>query len=209
MFLVCVSECVYKVLHKSRSETREIKSEKETWWWQQKRRKKYAEKVQWNEKSADYCLANRKTKGNVLTKFSMKMRAFSSFFYISMCIYVCVCVLCSFWPNQSHWPIEAPFRCPPLPWLDCHFALHQFHLSVYQIHECPSYFSASACYDFIHFCSVYHCFDGMYRRKLWVNINSLTLMLFSCIFSPIQSWSSSFCYFSAPHFYSSSSDSES
>lgn len=93
MFLVCVSECVYKVLHKSRSETREIKSEKETWWWQQKRRKKYAEKVQWNEKSADYCLANRKTKGNVLTKFSMKMRAFSSFFYISMCIYMCVCVV--------------------------------------------------------------------------------------------------------------------
>lgn len=50
-----------------------------------------AEKAQWNEKSVDYCLANRKTKGNVLTKFSMEMRGFfASSWFGCVCAFVCL-----------------------------------------------------------------------------------------------------------------------
>lgn len=86
--------CVHKVLHGKIGAEQEITNKKETWQWRQQQKKsaytrRNAEKVQWNEKSVDYCLANRKTKGNVLTKFSMEMRGFFASIWFG-CVFVTV-----------------------------------------------------------------------------------------------------------------------
>lgn len=132
----CVCVCyVHKVLHKSRSVRREIKSEKETW---RCHKKKYGKStIEW--KISRLLFGKQENKRKCVNKVFNENAGFFCFFPSYLYFFVCICFY-SFWPNQSHWPNGSSFpSVSPYPsivilrWLPN--ALHQFYSLVNQTRE--------------------------------------------------------------------------